>query len=850
MKNRYLTECEQVVMAAAGRELSDDELENVFSGLEKNIKQYRAENASLTLEEAAVKAADSMIRDDAMAKIIAAHNKAINLNIRTRLEDYLNRSKELIGADRPDLALSALLVSRNEAAPGFRASAAREQIQLEGKYLAGFEQDLHQAGLTKVLASGEYDQEIADAMWRLGNGQPIDGLSQNSVKLAQIIDRWQEVARVDSNKAGAFIGKLAGYITRQSHDWLKIRKAGFENWLKDIQPRLDERTFTDVGDRVKFLRDIYTGLASGVHLSHDSTNWMSGFEGGGNLAKRMSQSRVLHFKNGLAWHEYNQRYGVGSLRESVISGLSFSAKNTGVMRVLGTNPEQMFNYLFHTQQERLHKSGNAEKLIRFTNTQRVLNNQLAEVLGKTNIPANATWARIGATARAVQNITKLGKALLSSFTDIPNAAMELRYQGMNVLEVLMKSMTARLPQYQKSEQKEILRAMGIFSDAMRDEVIAKFGGDTSIPGKIAGAQRLYFKLNLLNWWTESGRRATGLMLSNWLANNAAHPWEKINKELQRSLNASGISEAEWQLYRSMKFDTLHGNPHMTPLAVQHIPEARIADYVQSQGLKVMPVSIDAARESLAGKLRGYYLDRILAAQSEPGARTRATMKQGTQAGSPIGEALRFGGQFKSFTASFMHQSIGRELFGRGYIPRELDESIFKSLANALRHGNGELMGMAQLIVGMTVFGYIGMQSKLLLNGQTPRPFSKETFWAAMAQGGGAGVLSDFLFGEVNRFGGGLAGTLAGPLVGDIDQLHNLYLQARDGDAKAADAVRFIIDHTPYLNLHIVRPTMNYLILNRLQETLSPGMLNRYQQRVETEQGNRFLIPPSQFMLGK
>ena len=107
--------------------------------------------------------------------------------------------------------------------------------------------------------------------------------------------------------------------------------------------------------------------------------------------------------------------------------------------------------------------------------------------------------------------------------------------------------------------------------------------------------------------------------------------------------------------------------------------------------------------------------------------------------------------------------------------------------------------------------------------------------------GGLGIMGDFLFGEYNRFGGGLASSLAGPTVGDLDQIRNLFLRTRDGDAKAADLLKFGIDHTPFMNLHVVRPAMNYLILNRAQEWLSPGSLERYLQRVEKNRGTPSLF---------
>ena len=114
------------MIKAAGRDLSDDELQDVFGQLRRNIDRYQAENASITLEEAALKAADEMVRGDKLARVIEARNKAINLKIRTKLESFLNNSKESLGADRPDIALSALLVSamrlRKDSAPRRLAS--------------------------------------------------------------------------------------------------------------------------------------------------------------------------------------------------------------------------------------------------------------------------------------------------------------------------------------------------------------------------------------------------------------------------------------------------------------------------------------------------------------------------------------------------------------------------------------------------------------------------------------------------------------------------------------------------------------------------------------------------------
>lgn len=853
-ENVFLTACEKTVTAAAGRNLSDDEMQSLFNNMDDTIARIKAENASISNEAAALQAADELIKGEKLAKAIETQQKLINLRIYKKQKSFLDNTrygKEQV--DRPDISLSSILVGRNEYATGTRESVAREQGQLDGKYNGGFFHDIGETGYEKAFASGEYDKEIARAIDRMDRGQSVDGLSKEAVAIGKVVMKWNEVTRIDKNKAGAYVGKLPGYITRQSHDMYKIRGAGYESWRDFILPRLDESTFEGVTNRDEYLRNVYTNLASGTHLTYKpASEWLKGFKGGGsNIARRASQERELIFKpGGDAWFEYNQLYGAGNIREAVIASLGSSAKTTGLMRVLGTNPEFMFQRLFDEQVQRIKAKGDPAALADINGKYRGLKQQLDEVTGAGNIPGNATLARAGATIRAVEGMTKLGGAVISSLNDIGNISMEMRYQGMNIYEAMGKNMAAKLQGYSSEEKKEILSYLGIGFDSIRNDTIAKFSGDTSVPGKVSRLQQKFFKYNLLNWWTENGRSGAGLIMSNWMARNAGSEFSKLNPDLRRVLEISGITEPEWNVFRNMQMDELNGNKHMTPNGVQFIPDAQVDAYLATQNIKSSPAAIANARENLAGKLRGYYLDRIQVAMSEPGARTRALVKWGTVPGTPIGEAVRMMMQFKSFTASFMQNTIGREIYGRGYTPAGLGEAKFPALAKAMFAGNGEWQGFAQLFVWMTALGYLSMQSKLLLKGQTPRPMDVKTALAAMAQGGGAGIIGDFLFGEYNRFGGGVASTLAGPFIGDIDQTRNLFLQARDGDAKAGDFLRFGINHTPFLNLLGVRQGMDYLILNRMQEWLSPGSLERYEQRVQKEQGNTFMLPPSQFMLGR
>ena len=287
--------------------------------------------------------------------------------------------------------------------------------------------------------------------------------------------KWNEVTRLDKNRAGAWVGKLAGYITRQSHDMYKIRAAGYEGWRDFILPRLDDGTFEGIANREEYLQNVYNNLASGTHLTYKpASEWLKGFKGGGsNIAKRASQERELIFKpGGDAWFEYNKLYGAGNIRESVIASLDSAAKTTGLMRVLGTNPEHMFQRLFDDQLLRIKKTNDPAAVADLNGQFRMLKQQLDEVMGLTNIPGNATLAKTGASIRAVEGMTKLGSATLSSLNDIGNMSMEMRYQGMNIYEAMSKNLMGKLQGYSSEEKKEILSYMGIGFDAVRNEVIS------------------------------------------------------------------------------------------------------------------------------------------------------------------------------------------------------------------------------------------------------------------------------------------------------------------------------------------------------------------------------------------
>jgi hypothetical protein len=112
------------------------------------------------------------------------------------------------------------------------------------------------------------------------------------------------------------------------------------------------------------------------------------------------------------------------------------------------------------------------------------------------------------------------------------------------------------------------------------------------------------------------------------------------------------------------------------------------------------------------------------------------------------------------------------------------------------------------------------------------------FWgAAFVQGGGAGILGDFLFTAVNRadqsFYMNMVGGPMGGLVDDVARIAGLNITAlADSErerAIGADLSRFLRHNAPGTTLWYARLAMDRLLWDRLQSWADPQAARRFQR---------------------
>ncbi len=166
----------------------------------------------------------------------------------------------------------------------------------------------------------------------------------------------------------------------------------------------------------------------------------------------------------------------------------------------------------------------------------------------------------------------------------------------------------------------------------------------------------------------------------------------------------------------------------------------------------------------------------------PDSRVRAFTTGGLGRASIAGQAWRSAMMLKSFPITIMTTHFYRA---------------------AMQSTIGQKLSYIGLLGASTsILGGAALQMKDIAAGREPRPVDEKFIGAAFMQGGGLGILGDFVFSDKNRFGGGIEQTLAGPTGELFNKVTSLTLgniqQAFKGEETnvLSESVQFVDRYTP------------------------------------------------------
>lgn len=818
--------CKAGVRDAYGQEMSDVEIEDFVNDIELRAKSIRAKDTSLSMSDALDKAASEFSTKAELQAIAQKRNTMLNARKEIEAYDYIRLQHKA----NPALGLKSLLIGTQGGKLGSRLNAGLEQWQLHNYYVGGLSADLYKAtdGALDILNRGTMDDEIADALFRINSAATdLSDLSPQAVSIAKVFHKWQEISRLDANRAGAFIGKVEGYVTRQSHDPINIsrNKDGWEARAREGWD-WDRMGYYTPESIDKAIPEFYRNLSEGVHLK--SGQVVAQAKGLKGMARGLSQERTIHFKDSASFMAYNREFGHGSMIETIYNGLERSARATGLMRTLGPNHELVFDKLVARIKKDMHNNEGGARAFE-QQAQRLKELNLREMDGSLDVPANDTVAQWSGAVRSLQNMSALANSVFSSVGDLATMAMGGKFNGFNPLAVVGKGLGEFVSALPSAERLEISADLGLAFDALSSSITKdRFSVDTDVRGVIGTMQQKFWTFNLQNRWTDRMRYAVSTMLSSNLARKTSLAFDKLDPEVTRTLGNYGIDAGKWDIIRGGALRESEGQKFLTPSALDDIDDSAFKAYLDGKGVRSTKNAVRDLRDEMKRQLRGYFVDQNGYMLLTPDAATRGITKQGTQRGTGIGEAVRFFMQFKSYSIAFSQKIIGREV------------------------QQGGIMGVARMLAFTTVAGYAAMNLKDLSKGKNlrdPKADPVKTFGAAMLQGGGLGIYGDVLFSQIlERRGADAAVDFFGPTASDVlgsKGLFGIANKVAEGQDASSSTLRFLQSNTPFINQFMLKQALDYAIFYQLQEMANPGTLERMEKRMQEDTGQTFMVPPSE-----
>ncbi len=811
-----MADCLKIADEANKGRLSDDELDEILTELNAEKKARQAAGALDQIESAIFERGLLIAKEAEIAKKIEKRNRYMNILKEQKLMALAERADEMTGD--PSLGLEAALVGVNAPFEGATRSVDSITGALVNSYAGGMIADLKKAGLLTKFNNmkGDFERQVANVLGDLNLKTPV-GVAEASADakaMGKILFKYQRAALQRENQAGSYIMLKEGRVVRASHDQRRLVKVGPDEWKNYIRGKLDYEKMGIAPERIEgFLDSAYEAITTGIRKEGDRTEISLAFKGPGNLAKKESAAGVFTFKSANDWYDYDQKFGKASLRESFMQDIQSASRATALMEVLGTNPEAMVERVQKRLMEKYRGDPKKLKRIKREAAAITFDGALAEVTGDVNIGSHTPLARYMHFYRSIQTMAKLGGAWISALSDVAFIASNRIYQGRSLLDAWGDGFTAVFKGMNKAEMRDFSDRLGVGIEGQLGDFMSRFNAADDVPGQTSKMMATFFKLNLLQPWTESNKRGVTLMIANDLGREASKSYAKLPEDLRRILGTYGIDQKGWEAARKGAKKGPDGRMYLVP---GEIPDVKMRE-------NMFALLISEADNSVPS----------------PGARERAIIRRGYRPGTFAGEGIRFLTQFKSFGVTALTKSVGRHMYGYGA----------KSMREQLQRGVGANMGIVNSIVGTTVLGYYVMQLKEVAKGREMRPPTPETFIAAAMQGGGLGIYGDFLFGEANRYGGGTLQTIAGPGIGTASEVIDLLQRTRgvvaggDEDLRG-DAIRLLKGNTPFANLFYTQQAMNYLVWYQLQETVNPGYLRRMERRIERENNQTYWMPPT------
>jgi hypothetical protein len=633
-----------------------------------------------------------------------------------------------------------------------------------------------------------------------------DSGNANARELAGAWTDAAEMLRQRFNAAGGDIGKLDHWGLPQSHDSRQVRAAGYDTWKAEILPRLDREKMIDGRTGLPFtdqslelaLRDVFETIRT------DGWNDRApGGVGGGSLANRRGEGRFLIFKSADDWMAYAAKFGAGNAFDAMMSHVDGMSRDIAMMEILGPNPAATVQWLKGSIAKSAAEdtTPDSKAVDQAHAAGKQIDRLYAELTGASSRPENRKLALTFSALRSWQTATKLGGAMLSAVTDW---GFQWRARSFNGLAShTMLGDYFKLFRPGSIEDQKLAVRLGLIAEEWSSRTASQ---GRYLSEELTGetTRRLaegVLRASGLARFTQAGRWAFGMEMLGHITDEAGKRFDALDPAFRGALERYGFTAADW--------DTIRATPLEEDRGIGWIKLQNVADRALGDRLLEM-----IARET------DYAVPVTDLA-------TRAMINSVAPKGTWHGEIIRSAALFKGFGISVMHMQLQRIMEMSG--------------PNRLRY-------MAGLTIATTMMGALALALKDVAAGRDPRgmdPRKNPAFWGqAVIQGGGFAIFGDFLNSSTNRSGGGLAGTLAGPIISDVQDVAAIATSKN----KQGAALKTLRRQIPGGTLWYARLAFDRQVADQLQEAVDPNYRQSWRRAAHwaQEQGTGYWWAPGDF----
>lgn len=806
-------ECINAVQQAAQRTLTAREIQNIEDRIYRNMRQlarndpasWRQMTDAERLRRAGQLAADELQQEAGLKR----RRVALTIAARQRLDAFINSYQ---GTDGKLEALNRTIAFHADGKSNFLSVESRGKATRD--YALSQIQEAFEAVDPRFFHLFEDEKGVRDLVFE------IRGQDTGNVKAKKGAKAWADVTellRRRFNDAGGDIGYLENWGIPQHHSMEKVGRATREQWVSDVIGKLDRKYYIKEDGQLMsdaevtaFLGEAYNTIATGgLNKLSDSGMRLSG-----SRANRGNASRQIHFKDADSYLEYQRQYGDRSLWEVMVGHLEGISKDIALVETYGPNPDHVFRSILDevtakTATENPERTGRVKRLANSTE------NLYNFISGKTQPIANPHIARWSDNIRNWMVASRLGSALLASFSDLGTMYLSAKVTNLPMNQLFRNQLEAMDP----TNRTELARARraGLAMESLLGSV-NRWAMDNMGPSKARWAATAVMRASGLTAWSDAHKRAYGVTMMGSLGDIVTRTPDlaSLDDGDFRILKSKGVTEQDFSVWKlADQEDWGKGNNTMlTPESIMRIPD----DAVKHLGAPER-VKFDAMR-----RLLGAVAEEVDMAVITPGAREQMVTGGGLQRGTWKGELVRSVFLFKSFPISVVMRHWSR--------------------AMGMPSAGGRAAYIGTFIASTTILGALSQQLNDMASGRNPREMTGEEapkFWLrALLKGGGLGLYGDFLLSDHTRYGGGALASMLGPVAGLVDDVVKLVqgipLNAVEGkpEQTGGDLVKLGKGLIPGANLWYAKAALDHMIFNQMQEYFSPGYLRKMEQRSKKE----------------